>query len=55
MIISINEIIISPLEKRMINIKNILKRSFPIYKKSDENAAPKGGTRVLDYKLVARW
>jgi len=33
--------------------KNVLKRSFPIYKKSDSNAEPKGGTRVLDYKLVA--
>ena len=28
-------------------------RSFPIYKKDDANCCPKGGTRVLEYKLVA--
>ena len=34
-------------------IKSTLSRSFPVYKEGDANCCPKGGTRKLQYKLVA--
>ncbi len=34
-------------------IKSTLSRSFPVYKEGDANCCPKGGTRQLQYKLVA--
>ena len=30
-----------------------LVRSFPVYNKGDNNAGPSGGTRCLQYKLIA--
>ena len=33
--------------------KNTLTREFPIYNKGDANCCPKGGTRQLQYKLLA--
>ncbi|MND87841.1 hypothetical protein D3C80_798500 [compost metagenome] len=32
--------------------KNRLIRSFPIYKETDPNAAPSGGTRKINYQLM---
>lgn len=34
-------------------IENSLARRFPVYNKDDANCCPKGGTRQLQYKLVA--
>jgi len=34
-------------------IKNSFERRFPVYNKGDANCCPKGGTRQLQYKLVA--
>ncbi|WP_457668367.1 PliI family lysozyme inhibitor of I-type lysozyme [Thiolapillus sp.] len=33
-------------------VENTLVRRFPVYNKNDTNAAPTGGTRQLQYKLV---
>jgi len=34
-------------------MKSTLSRSFPVYKEGDANCCPKGGTRQLQYKLIA--
>ena len=34
-------------------IESTLARRFPVYKKEDANCCPTGGTRQLEYKLVA--
>ena len=34
-------------------IESSLGRRFPVYKKEDANCCPKGGTRQIEYKLVA--
>lgn len=34
-------------------VENVLARSFPIYKSGDSNANPTGGTRQINYKLIA--
>ena len=34
-------------------MKSTLSRSFPVYNKGDANCCPKGGTRQLQYKLIA--
>jgi hypothetical protein len=31
----------------------VLQRRFPLYRDGDSNAAPTGGTRQIDYRLVA--
>ncbi len=61
---SLTEIFLPPLEDDKVNSKgymghdsfsvkdNLLLRSFPIYKESDTNAAPTGGTRTLGYELT---
>jgi hypothetical protein len=34
-------------------VENSLVRRFPIYREGDTNAGPSGGTRQIQYKLVA--
>jgi hypothetical protein len=34
-------------------VENSLVRRFPVYREGDANAAPSGGTRQIQYKLVA--
>ena len=34
-------------------IENSFARRFPVYLKDDSNCCPKGGTRQIEYKLVA--
>ena len=34
-------------------MKSTLSRSFPVYNEGDANCCPKGGTRQLQYKLIA--
>jgi hypothetical protein len=34
-------------------VENSLVRRFPVYREGDTNAAPSGGTRQIQYKLVA--
>ena len=34
-------------------VETVLARRFPVYKESDSNAKPTGGTRQISYKLVA--
>jgi hypothetical protein len=34
-------------------VENSLVRRFPVYRDGDTNAAPSGGTRQIQYKLVA--
>ena len=62
---SLSEIYLPPLEDDVENsrgymghdqfsvVKTTLVRRFPIYKDSDSNANPTGGTRRLEYKLIA--
>lgn len=62
---SMTEIYLPPLENDAENFKgymghdefavveSILGRRFPLYKAGDSNAKPTGGTRELQYKLVA--
>ena len=67
---SLSEIHLPPLEDDKVNgkgymghdqfsiIENRLVRRFPVYKESDANAQPTGGSRQLEYKLVqgeANW
>ena len=62
---SLSEIYLAPLEDDKKNsvgymghdeftvIENSFARRFPVYKKEDSNANPTGGTRQLQYKLIA--
>jgi len=62
---TISPIYLPPLEEDQLNnkgymghdtftvIESNLTRRFPVYKKDDSNAHPTGGTRQLDYTLVA--
>ena len=62
---SLSDIYLAPLSDDKVNskgymghdefaiIENSLARRFPIYKKGDSNSQPTGGTRQLQYKLVA--
>jgi len=62
---SLSEIYLAPLEYDKKNavgymghdeftiIENSLARRFPVYNEGDANCCPKGGTRQLQYKLIA--
>jgi hypothetical protein len=62
---SLSEIYLPPLEDDKINsvgymghdeftiMENSFARRFPVYNKGDANCCPKGGTRQLQYKLIA--
>jgi len=62
---SLSEIYLAPLENDKKNsvgymghdefmiIENSFSRRFPVYSEGDTNAKPTGGTRKLEYKLVA--
>lgn len=62
---SLTEIYLPPLEDNPENsqgymghdkfkvVNENLVRNFPIYKKGDSNAGPTGGTRSLEYQLIA--
>jgi len=62
--LSLSPIYLPPLDKDKVNgvgymghdsfklEKDLLLRSFPLYKKEDSNAAPQGGSKVLKYTLI---
>jgi hypothetical protein len=62
---SLSEITIPPIEDdaeaargymghdELAVVENSLVRRFPVYREGDTNAAPSGGTRQIQYKLIA--